>query len=71
MSDNPWERLTHLIFSPMRKLGDFKSYMNKKLDIEEKLLKYPFKRDQQMTELIKYRKKEKFDLNIEYIKTHK
>ena len=45
--------------------------MNKKLDIEEKLLKYPFKRDQQMTELIKYRKKEKFDLNIEYIKTHK
>lgn len=35
------------------------------MDMEERLLKYPFKRDQQMTELIRYRKKEKEEKKME------
>lgn len=57
-----------MIFSPSRKFGDFNKYLEEKLQIEEKLEKYPF-RDMTLKEFLKRRRKN--EDNMQEVKVNK
>jgi hypothetical protein len=48
--------LASVILSPTNEIKKFNEYVEKKISIESKLLKFPFN-DLQMTKLIEYRRK--------------
>lgn len=60
---NPWHKLASIIFSPSHEIKQFNEYVDKKICIEEKLQKFPF-RNLVMGALIDLRKRQAASLAI-------